>query len=153
MAHQLTDLFNHSEHIPLVVDWIYNAFWADQQIHTPQSLAKLLSQATSPDAIPISLLALEGSEPVGTINLVENDDEQRPHLRPWLAALYVKPEMRGRGVGSSLVRTLQERARSMDIDEMYLGTDKPSFYLRLGATVHEQVSDAFCIMHLKSSAS
>ena len=152
MQVQLIDLFHHPEHVSLVADWIYSEFWSDKGTHTPQSLAELLSLATRPDAIPISLLALETGQPAGTINLIENDDEQRPHLRPWLAALYVKPEMRGRGVGSTLVRALQQRARSMGIATLYLGTDNPGFYTGLGAEVHEDVTDAFCVMRLDSSA-
>jgi predicted N-acetyltransferase YhbS len=84
--------------------------------------------------------------------LIENDDENRPELTPWPAALYVRPEYRNRGIGSLLVRTLQQQAVLMGIGSMYLGTDNPGFYARLGATVHERRSAEFCIMLLQATA-
>jgi predicted N-acetyltransferase YhbS len=149
---QIADLFKYPQHISLVARWIYDEFWADKNVHTPVSLEKLLRLAIAPSAIPVSLLALEDERPVATINLIENDDETRPHLRPWLAALFVDSERRGRGIGSLLVRNLQDRAAAMGIDAMYLGTDNPGFYARLGAAVYEQASDTFWIMRLNTRA-
>lgn len=153
MEYVIADLFERPELIPTVARWIHAEFWADKDVHTPASLAALFALATQPNVIPLSLVALSSGEPVGTINLIENDDEGRRHLRPWLAALYVVPDQRCRGIGSSLVRALQKRAASMGIERMYLGTDNPGFYLRLGAVVHERVSDSFCVMRLDTSAS
>jgi predicted N-acetyltransferase YhbS len=145
---QITHLFEHPQHIDQVAAWIHAEFWADKEIHTPESLAALLRQATTPDSIPLSRLALVDGIPVGTVNLVENDDDQRKHLRPWLAALLVVPEHRRRGIGSALVRDLQRCAAMLGIDTLYLGTDNPDFYIQLGARIHEQVNNDFAIMQL-----
>lgn len=87
----------------------------------------MLRQANNPDAIPLSLLALVDGEPVGTINLVENDDESRSHLRAWLAALFVVAKQRGRGIGTDLVGALADKAAALGISTLYLGTDNPNF--------------------------
>lgn len=145
---QIAHLFEHSEYVDQVATWIHAEFWADKNIHTPQSLASLLHNATTPDSIPLSRLALVDGIPVGTINLIENDDDQRTHLRPWLAALLVLPAHRRQGIGSALVRDLQQHANRLGIADLYLGTDNPGFYARLGATIHEQVTPDFAIMHL-----
>lgn len=147
---QIAHLFEHIEYVDQVANWIHAEFWADKNIHTPQSLASLLRNATTPDAIPLSRLALVDGIPVGTVNLIENDDDQRTHLRPWLAALLALPEYRRQGIGSALVRDLQEHADRLGIDELYLGTDNPGFYARLGATIHEQVAPDFAIMRLRT---
>jgi GNAT superfamily N-acetyltransferase len=131
-----------------VARWIYGEFWADKDHHSPESLEALLQQASRPDVVPLSLLALAGDTPVGTANLVENDDEARPHLRPWLAALFVQPGFRKRGIGSLLVRNLRDRACRLGLTGMYLGTDQPAFYERLGAIVVERLAYDFCIMYL-----
>lgn len=145
---QVTDLFEHSRHLPLVAHWIHGEFWADKDVYTADRIADLLRHATCPDKLPLSLVALVSGQPVATVNLIENDDDVRPHLRPWLAALFVVPDYRGRGIGSTLVRTLQQRSSVVGIETMYLGTENPEFYRRLGATVYEQVNHNFCIMRL-----
>jgi predicted N-acetyltransferase YhbS len=134
-----------------VARWIYEEFWADKDRHSPSSLEKLLQQATSADGLPISLLALQDDAPVGTVNLIENDDEDRSHLGPWLAALLVLPTHRRQGFGSALIGSLQGHAARLGFRGMYLGTDNPAFYVRRGATVHEQVGDNFCIMYLRAA--
>jgi predicted N-acetyltransferase YhbS len=145
---QIDHLFEHPQHVDQVAAWIHAEFWTDKNIHTPQSLAALLRNATTPDAIPLSRLAFVDGVPVGTINLIENDDDQRMHLRPWLAALLVLPEHRRQGIGSALVRDLQQHANRLGIGHLYLGTDNPGFYFRLGATIHEQVTTDFAVMRL-----
>jgi GNAT superfamily N-acetyltransferase len=145
---RIARLFDSPEHRATVARWIYDEWWADKDRYTPEALEDLLRQAVCLDAIPLCLLALVADEPVGTINLVENDDDSRPHLRPWLAALFVRPSWRRQGIGTLLVRSLQEQARRLRVDGMYLGTDKPDFYARIGATIHERLDQGFCIMYL-----
>ncbi len=145
---QIVNLFERPDDLLVVAGWIYREFWRDTDVHTAESLAGLLGQAVEEEEIPLSLVACVEGKAVGTVNLVENDDDARAHLRPWLAALYVEPEYRRRGVGSALVGELQRRAEAMGIGELYLGTDNPGFYERLGAVVHEQVNPEFCVMRL-----
>src|SRR5262245_51608940 len=106
----ISHLFEHPQHVDRAAQWIYDEFWADKNVHTPESLAGYFRQATTPDAIPLSLLALVDGEPVGTINLIENDDDKRTHLRPWLPALYRVPAHRHRRVGPPLVRPPRDEA-------------------------------------------
>lgn len=152
MTCRIDNLFEHPQHINCIAQWIHAEFWADKNVHTPQSLAGLLRQAVNTSSIPLSLLALVDEEPVGTVNLIENDDDKRAHLRPWLAALLVVPSHRGQGIGSALVRELSERSAGLGIACLYLGTDNPGFYERLGATVHEQVTDSFAIMEIRTGS-
>jgi predicted N-acetyltransferase YhbS len=148
---QIEHLFEHPQQIDGVAQWIYDEFWADKTVHSPSSLAALLRLAARPNAIPQSLLALVDGVPVGTVNLIENDDDKRAHLSPWLAALFVVPAYRRRGVGSALVRELLHAAAGLGIETLYLGTDNPAFYTPLGATIHEQVDRNFAIMQMSCS--
>jgi predicted N-acetyltransferase YhbS len=146
---QIVHLYEHPQSIERVARWIYAEFWADKEVHTTESLAAYLRNAIHPDAIPLSLLALVDGEPVGNVNLIEHDDDTRTHLRPWLAALVVVPEYRGRGIGSQLVRELAGSAATLGYSKVYLGTDNPGFYARLGAAIHERVASDFEIMQLR----
>ncbi len=131
---------------PAVARLIHDEFWTDKPGASPAWMEARLCEAGDPSRLPLSLVAMAQGAMVGTINLIDNDDDARSHLWPWLAALAVVPPWRGRGVGSQLVNTLLASAAALGIDTVYFGTDGPGFYRRLGAVVHEQVSPTFCIM-------
>jgi ribosomal-protein-alanine N-acetyltransferase len=150
MSLTIEHLFEHPEHIPTVARWIHEEFWDGRPGHSVDTMAARLREATTANDIPLSLLALVDGQPAGTINLVENDDEERPHLRPWLAALLVVPEFRRRGIGARLVRELQQQAARLSISTMYLGTENPGYYSRLGARFHEQAARNIHIMNISA---
>ena len=81
---------------------------------------------------PHALVALEGDTVVGTASLVPDDD--LPGARepgPWLAAVYVTPSHRGRGVGRALVTEILDRAES----DVWLYTENEmSWYESMGWT-------------------
>ena len=150
MTVRICHLFEHPHHLPAVAQMIYREFWVGVVDGlTVEFLEAHLRTATDAGRIPLSLVALDDERLVGTINLIENDDSKRAHLRPWLAALVVAEDMRGRGVGSRLVNALLDEARAMQIPVVYFGTDGPGFYERLGALRHEQVNDVFFIMRFE----
>jgi len=146
MEIRIAHLYEHPAYFGVVAKWIHEEWWTGKPGHSVQTMETRLRQASNPDRIPISLVALANDGPVGTVNLVENDDENRRHLFPWLAALLVLPQYRGQGIGSTLVRSLLTEAARLKVKRMYLGADAPEFYLRFGAEIHEQVTDEFCIM-------
>ena len=147
MTIQITHLFNHPHHIDAVAQMIYDEFWRD--VVDGLSLEFLrthLHTATDPTRLPLSLIALDGDHLMGTVNLIENDDGKRTHLRPWLAAMVVAADRRGEGIGTRLVRALLVEAERMQFPTLYFGTDGPGFYERIGAMRHEQVTKEFFIM-------
>ncbi|MCF7823514.1 MAG: GNAT family N-acetyltransferase [Candidatus Marinimicrobia bacterium] len=147
---EIRHLCDCPEHLETVARWIYEEWWSDKPGHTVQTMASRLGEASYRNAVPISLVALLAGNPVGTVNLVANDNEKRPELTPWLAALLVMPEHRGRGVGSVLVRALLKEAARLGVRQLYLGTDIPEYYAKLGAAMYHEVSDDYCIMVIKT---
>lgn len=143
---EIDHLFNHPQHVHTVATWIYNEFWTGRAGFSTEFFEGLLRKADRPDRIPLSLVAIIDGRPAGTVNLIENDDERRPHLRPWLAALVVMPEFRHRGVGTALVRSLLSESSRLGIPELFLGTHIPEYYARLGASIHEQVHETHWVM-------
>ncbi len=126
---------------------IYDEFWTDVVDGiSVDDLDEHLQNTHDPSCIPLSLVALVDGQLVGTVNLIENDDSKRTHLRPWLAAMVVAKAFRGQGIGTQLVRALLAEARRLGFATLYFGTDGPGFYERIGATLHEQVTAEFCIM-------
>ena len=130
-----------------VAAWIHGAFWTRSRKGV-EFVADLLRQARDPDRIPLSLLAQVDGEPAGTVNLIVCDSKTRPDLTPWLAALFVEPEYRGKGVGAALVRRLATEAARLGCTEMYLETDIPEFYALLGATRVQPLPEGGWIMRI-----
>jgi predicted N-acetyltransferase YhbS len=147
---QIAHLFEHPEHLGEVARWIHDEWWTDKPGHTVATMAARLRAASDRAAIPLSLVALRGTSPIGTVNLVDNDNDERPDLSPWLAGLLVLPDYRGQGVGSTLVRSVVAEATRLGVRQVYLGTDIPRYYARLGATMHEKGADGYCILCMRS---
>lgn len=144
---KITHLCHQPQLIESVAQMIYNEFWVD--VVDGMSLADLIAHlrgAVDTRRIPLCLIAFQDEQLVGTVNLIENDDAARAHLRPWLAAMVVRADQRGRGIGTQLVNALLAQARQMQIPALYFGTDGPGFYERIGAIQHEKIRADFCIM-------
>ncbi len=125
-------LVRHPDHADTVADWIFDA-WGDG---TPEGRARAharVQERLRDDAVPLTLVALDGEVPLGTVSLFTNDLAGWEHLTPWLAALYVTPEARGRGVGTRLIRAVLEVARDLGYETVYLqAQDARDFYAEAG---------------------
>ena len=89
----------------------------------------------------MSLVALDDNRLAGSINIVKSDLEIRSELTPWLGQLYVIPEKRGRGIGSTLVRVAIDQTAKLGFGVLYLYTSGtlPIFYESMGWTTREVV--------------
>lgn len=79
-------------------------------------------------------IAKQGGRVVGTIGLVDFDElEEFRHLKPWIAAFIVDPNLHGQGIGTQILTLLEEKARSLGIEVLHLWTeDQGAFYRRRG---------------------
>ncbi len=80
----------HPQLRPAVAQLIYDEFWTNDPNSSPAWMEGRLSEAVDHARVPLSLVAMADGVMVGTINLIDNDDDKRPHLWPWLAALVSK---------------------------------------------------------------
>lgn len=93
------------------------------------------------DALPLALVAVEGGEAAGTVGLRMDSISTRPALGPWLAALWVEPARRGRGLGARLVRAAEGEARRLGLATLHAGTSTAeSLFVRLGWRVVERTT-------------
>jgi len=126
-------LANHLEAIPEIVSWLHAEWGALMPDISYAKLISIFKERIISHKIPEILVALAGEEIIGTASIVQYDMSTRLDLSPWIAAVYVIPKYRGRGVGATLGRAILAEARFMDLDEIFLLTpDRTSFYERLG---------------------
>lgn len=94
--------------------------------------------ADRPDQVAI--VAERDGSTAGTCLLVPSEIDPLHDLSPWLAGLYVSPEHRRHGVGSALVRAVENEARMRGHQALYLyTTDAVGHYERLGWTIRDRV--------------
>lgn len=86
------------------------------------------------DGQELVYMAVRGKEIVGTIGLVDFDElEEFRHLKPWVAAFIVNPDMRGEGVGTQILALLEDKAQSLGVRVLHLWTeDQSAFYSKRG---------------------
>ena len=73
-------------------------------------------------SVPVGLVAFRQGEPCGFAALKREAFPSHPHLLPWAGAAYVKPSMRGQGIGRSLLLALEQEARTLGHSRIYCAT-------------------------------
>ena len=115
-------LANYPEAIPTLARWFHNEWpYENRSLDARETQ---LRQNLNRDRLPITWVAREAGETIGTVSL-DLADLPLPdftQLSPWLASLFVIPPARGRGVGPALVNHLLEFARNRSLAPLYLWT-------------------------------
>ncbi|MGO4741116.1 GNAT family N-acetyltransferase [Bosea sp. 2KB_26] len=116
-----------------VSDRIWKAWWRDEG-YALEQIDDRVRQSLGPEAIPAALVAAVGEQFLGTVSLIDSDMDERPGYSPWVAALWVDPEHRRRGIGAALVQAAAARAFEAGFPTVYLCAtpDNAPFYLPLG---------------------
>jgi predicted N-acetyltransferase YhbS len=132
-------LANHPELIPTIAEW-HTREWGDvPPLATVADRIEKFRGHLNRDRIPLTLVAVDDDELLGSASLVEEDLPGRDDLMPWLASVYVAPEHRRRGVGSKLVRQIVAKASELNVRELYLFTwSQERLYENLGWRVLER---------------
>ena len=77
-------------------------------------------------------IAKINDELVGTVSIWNNDLTSRQDLTPWLAALFIKDEYRGKGIGTLLQKKCIQVVKELGYKNLYLITDHENYYERTG---------------------
>ena len=130
---QIELLADHPLLVPVISGWHFDE-WSDRYPGTTRAAwAAELAGWCKRDRIPLTFVAIVASEPVGSASPVVCDMDTRPDLSPWLAAVYVLPAFRRRGIATALVTHALAQARRFGVRQLYLWTDTAaSLYGRLG---------------------
>jgi predicted N-acetyltransferase YhbS len=137
MEYEIASLREQPQHLRTVAEWIHRQWWSDTAV---ESIEYWLTGHLGEGGFPVSLVALEDGEIVGSVSLHESEAEDRPAYKPYLGALFVKPDRRGCGLGVALVRAIEAHADKLDHAAIYLNAADAiaGFYEGLGWETVEQ---------------
>ncbi len=108
------------------------ALWFHVKWNVPVDAYKesMLECLKNEDCVPQWYVALENSEIIGGLGVIENDFHNRKDLTPNVCALYVDDGYRCKGIAGKLLNYVCEDMSSFGINTLYLITDHTSFYER-----------------------
>lgn len=135
---------DHQEAVPVVARWIYDEWSFLYPEMTLQDVVHVMRERVNKEKLPLTLVALEAEEPVGTVSLKMFDMETRSDLLHWLTSLYVAEPWRRRGIGSRLLEAAENKAVAMELCRLHLFTSDVAlpalFYQKNGWIVKEKTS-------------
>jgi N-acetylglutamate synthase-like GNAT family acetyltransferase len=134
----ISDLRQRPEFFNEVADRIWQAWWKADG-HPLDTITGRLRENIEATPIPFALVAHDGGRFLGTASVIASDLEERPQLTPWVAAVWVDPQARQRGVGAALVDRATQDCFAQGVGRVYLCVRpvRTRFYEGLGWTVIE----------------
>lgn len=90
------------------------------------------SSLASASPLPQWYLLVEDGRIIAGAGLITNDFISRMDLCPWLCALYVEEDCRGRSLGGLLIRHILTDAGQLGFKEVHLATDHIGYYEKYG---------------------
>jgi predicted N-acetyltransferase YhbS len=139
MTCQILSLRDQPQHLTTIAEWIHRQWWSETD--TPIGyIERWLNTHLGESGFPATFVAILDSEVAGSVSLHETEADDRPTYRPYLGALFVKPDNRGYGFGTALVRAVETHASQLGYPAIYLNAAGAltSFYEPLGWRVIER---------------
>jgi GNAT superfamily N-acetyltransferase len=133
-------LSDHLEVLPTLKDW-FEIEWASYYGPGGGGNAQrdLMAYANGVE-LPVGVVAFLNDEICGVAALKSESIGTHSHLSPWAAATLVRRDHRGRGIGSELIRMLEQEAKRRAYDQIYCGTSTATRLLeRRGWRLMERV--------------
>jgi len=126
---KIQPLYAAPQHAEQVIDWLWQAFGDGL---SRDFFASVVIYSQTPGALPLTFIATEGEQLLGTVGLWRCDLITRQDLYPWLAALYVDEAARGQGLAGKLQHHVQRYAAENGHRELHLWSACRDFYERYG---------------------
>jgi predicted N-acetyltransferase YhbS len=136
----ILDLRERPRHVDAVAERIWKAFWRHKGAPFSQIRAGLEPFLEADSDIPFAILAEIDGKACGSALVIDHDEEARPLLTPWLAAVWVDEGVRRHGIASALLEEGVRRCGALGVRSVYL-VSRPAlrdFYTRLGWRVLEE---------------
>ena len=136
---KVESLADFSEHWQTAAQWSYVAWQHEFPSDTVQTYLDMYALAASQPTnrlVEVYAAISKDNELLGLATLI--DDDELPDANepgPWLAAVFVKSDMRKFGIGSALVQRVVDRAVELNYPTLYLYTEfAENWYITKGWT-------------------
>jgi GNAT superfamily N-acetyltransferase len=137
---RLDYLSNHPEVLPILKEW-FETEWASYYGPEGRGDAQTdLATYANGTNLPVGVVAFLNNEICGIAVLKSESIKSHSQLSPWAAAAMVHRNHRGRGIGTELIRAVEDEAKRHGYKEIYCGTSTATRLLeRAGWRLMEQV--------------
>lgn len=139
MKCKIVSLREQPHHLSTVAGWIHRQWWSTTE--TPvEAIEQWLRTHLGENGFPVTFIAVLDDEVLGSATLHESEAEDRPAYRPYLGAVFVKPDARGRGLAAALVRAVEGHASELGHAAIFLNAADTTagLYEKLGWEIVER---------------
>lgn len=100
--------------------------------------------------VPAPILAVEQDQLLGGLSFTDHALPDSKESGVWINTLLVAAQFRNRGIGASLIKAAEAEAARLGIGELFVFTEIPRFYEKLGWTRVKRVDDNTVLRRLLS---
>jgi GNAT superfamily N-acetyltransferase len=135
-------LADRPEAIPKIARWYFDEWGERSPGATVATICANLEKYLNRAAIPLLVLAVDGSDMLGVASLKYREMDIFPDKEHWLGGVYVPAMHRGRKVASRLIEYLVEKGQNLNVSTLHLQTDRldGGLYRQLGWKESERVT-------------
>ncbi|MCJ7842831.1 GNAT family N-acetyltransferase [Lederbergia sp. NSJ-179] len=128
----IISLREHPEYKETAITY-FQSRWADE--NSMKVYEDSITHSIKTDSpLPIWYLMEQSDEIIGCAGLISNDFISRMDLWPWISALYIEEDYRGRSLGEKLILRAKADAERAGFNRVYLCTDHIGYYEKYGFT-------------------
>lgn len=128
MSIQIVGIRDNPEYLERGIDYFASKWGIDRKIYADS----ITHSITTGNPLPRWYLLLKNDEIIGSYGLITNDFISRQDLYPWLCALFIEKDERGRQLGSKLLEHGRTEAAKSGFGKLYLCTNHDGYYEKYG---------------------
>lgn len=148
----ISDLRDRPGFADTVAQRIWAAFWRHKDVPYDDIRAGFARHMET-EGMPFTLVAERDGACCGTVSVIASDEPARLDLTPWIAALWVDEDARGRGIARALLDDAATRCRALGVETLFL-TARPhlrGFYENLSwRAIDDEIGPAKLIVFEKT---
>lgn len=131
---RIEPLADHRALLPAIAKLLHQEWGELPPWASVSEVEQRLARHSNIGRAPFALVALgDGNEFLGTASVKLFELPEHPEKAHWLGEVFVSSELRGKGVGTALIRACVAECERLQLGSLYLYTpDQQALYARLG---------------------